>query len=60
MRVRRNEKITYEMHMNETEFHLLRSVVNSYLDRVVKTEKEIILWNSINQFHPIENHYELF
>ena len=54
MRVRRNEKITYEIQMNETEFNLLRRAVDFYLSRKNKTEDEIILWDSINQYHPIK------
>ena len=61
MRVRRNEKITYEMQMNETEFNLLRHVVDFYFHkRKNKTEEEMILWDSINQYHSIEDHNELF
>ena len=54
MRVRRNEKITYEIQMNETEFNLMRRTVDFYLSRKNKTEDEIILWDSINQYHPIK------
>ncbi len=54
MRVRRNEKITYEIQMNETEFNLMRRTVDFYLSRKNKTEEEIILWDSINQYHPIK------
>ena len=55
MRVRRNEKITYEMQMDEDEFNLLRCAVNFFLiKRDNKSKDEIILWDSINQYHPIK------
>ena len=55
MRVRRNEKITYEIQMDEDEFSLLRRAVNFFLSRRNnKSENEILLWDSINQYHPIK------